>query len=176
MTNGIVEVAAASPSERADKLARATTGGSGPSTRVRILGWYVGLLVIALVVGLLLQRTVLRSELNREINEQLRQEVDELNQLSTGRDPQTGHPFGGDVAAIFNTFLRRNIPVENEALFALIDGRPFSSTVARLQLFDVPEVMNEWAAVTSPTQREVDTDAGRHRRRNGAVFRRACDA
>lgn len=99
-----------------------------PSTRVRILGWYVALLAFALVIGLLLQRSILLAQVDDEVDAQLRQEVGEMDRLSGGRNPSTGEPFGSDVRAIFDTFLSRNIPVQGEALFTLVDGRPHAST------------------------------------------------
>jgi hypothetical protein len=113
-----------------------------------------------LVLGLFLQRAVLRSGLSGEINQQLRQEVDELQLLTSGRDPQTGQPFGNDVEAIFDTVLRRNIPVEGEALFTLVDGKRYASTVTPLRLLDDPNVVATWAAVTSPVQAEIETESG----------------
>lgn len=149
---------------RAEPLSPAHAGTARVlSTRVRLLGWYMILLAVALVVGLLLQRSILLSELNTEVNAALRQEADELQQLSTGRDPNTGQPFGNDIRAIFDTFLRRNIPVEGEALFTILDGQPYKSTVTRLQLLDDPEIVAEWAAITGTTQAELKTSAGRVR-------------
>lgn len=130
------------------------------STRARILGGFVLFMAIALVLGLFVQRLVLRAQLNSDVNAELAQEVDELQRLSTGRDPETGQPFGTDIAAIFDTFLRRNIPVEGEALFTLIDGRPYASTSTPLQLFEYPEITSEWAAIESATRKEISTEAG----------------
>jgi two-component system, OmpR family, sensor kinase len=130
------------------------------STRVQILGWYTGLLLLALMVGLILQRSILHSQLDNEVDSQLVQEVDELAQLSSGIDPATGEPFGRDVRVLFDTFLRSNVPVEGEALFTIVDGRPFASTVAPVQLLDDAAVVAEWAAVTASTRGEFATVAG----------------
>jgi len=139
-----------------------TLSGRGPalSTRLQLLGWYMALLAVALIAGLLLQRAILLAQLNDDVNAQLRQEVEELQQLSTGRDPNTGQPFGTDVAAIFDTFLRRNIPVDSEAFFTFVDGKPYASTVTPLQLLDDPSAVAAWATVASPTQAELPTTAG----------------
>src|SRR5687767_8044464 len=118
------------PPSRAEAARRPPFAAAMTSTRVRILGWYVALLAVALIAGLLLQRAILLAQLDDEVNAQLRQEVEELEQLAVGRNPNTGQPFGDDLAAIFDTFLRRNIPAEREALFTLIDGRPYAATAA----------------------------------------------
>ncbi len=121
------------------------------------------LLAAALVSGLLLLRSILQAQLNDEVNAQLRQEVQELEQLSSGRNPATALPFGNDIAAIFDTFLSRNIPFEGEALFTLLDGMPHASTVTPLQLLDDPAIVLERGALTEPRQADLDTSAGKVR-------------
>jgi two-component system OmpR family sensor kinase len=143
--------------------ARATPQAPALSTRLQLLGWYMVLLAVALAAGLLLQRTILVAQVNDDINAQMRQEVEELNQLSNGRDPNTGQPFGNNVTAIFDTFLRRNIPVESEALFTVVDGQPYASSVTPLQLLEDHAVVARWAATSMPTQTELETSAGRVR-------------
>jgi len=147
----------------ADRPALAGLPRFAPSTRLKILGWYMILLAAALAFGLFLQRTILLNQVDDEINTQLGQEVEELERLTGGRDPDTGQPFGNDVAAIFDTFLRRNIPVEDEAMFALVNGEPHASTVSPVQLFDDDDVVSEWASITSTTRAELDTDSGKVR-------------
>ena len=132
----------------------------GVSTRLRILGWYMLIMALAMILGLFLIRSALLAQMEGEINSQLRQEVDELNQLTTGRDPSTGQPFGDDVGAIFETFLRRNVPVADEALFTIVDGQPFASTVAPAQLLEEETILTSWASVDQPTQDDIGTIAG----------------
>lgn len=129
-------------------------------TRARILGGFIILMALALILGLFVQRLVLMAQLDSDVNAELEQEVDELEELSAGRDPETGEPFGSDVAAIFDTFLRRNIPVAGEALFTLVDGEPYASTATPLQLLEDPEVVDAWAGVETTTRAEIDTSAG----------------
>ncbi len=133
------------------------------STRVQILGWYLTLLAVAIFFGLLIQRGVLLNQLDGDVDQQLRQEVQELNQLSEGRNPATGRPFGNDIGAIFGTFLSRNIPSEGEVLFTLVNGRPFAATVAPVQLLDDPAFVAELVALEDTTRSEIDTSAGRVR-------------
>jgi len=160
----MVQVVIDRPTDAAADTAaeRSTLGSRAPalSTRLQLLGWYMALLAVALIAGLLLQRAILLAQLNDDGNARLHQEVEELQQLSTGRDPNTGQPFGTDVTAIFDTFLRRNIPVDGEAFFTFIDRKPYASTVAPLQLLDDPGVVAAWATVASPSQAELPTTAG----------------
>ncbi len=134
-----------------------------PSTRIRVLGWYIVLLAAAIVFGLFIQRSILLAQLNDEVEAQLGQEIRELEQLTGGRNPNTGEPFAGNVTAIFDTFLSRNIPVEGEALFTLVGGQPYASTVTPVQLLDDPAVVREWTAVETTTRSELDTSSGRVR-------------
>ncbi len=134
---------------------------SRASVRLRILGWYIVLMAAATVFGVLLQRSVLLAQLDDEIDARLAQEVEELQQLATGNDPDTGQPFGSDLRSVFDTFLSRNIPSEGEVLFTLVDGRPYASTLTPVQLFQNDALVERWAAVTSPIEDRIDTEAGR---------------
>ena len=78
--------------------------------RVRIVVGWVVLLAVALAIVVTVVRQVQLSRLDREIERELAQEVEELRLLAAGTNPATGQPFGGDVRAIFDTFLRRNVP------------------------------------------------------------------
>jgi signal transduction histidine kinase len=130
------------------------------STRLRLLGWYVALLAVAIAFGLFLQRSILLAQIDDEVNDQLQQEVDELQTLTGGLNPNTGQPFGDDVRAIFETFLSRNLPVEGEALFTLVGGEGFRSTVTPVQLLNDPRAIAEWAAIREPTRAEMNTEEG----------------
>ncbi len=145
------------PGTRLGAFRRAST------TRARLLGWYLALVLLALVVGLVVQRSLLLAQVDREVDAQLRQEVEELLQLSGGWDPRTGEPFAGNIEAIFDTFLSRTVPAEGEALFTLVGGAPYASTRAPLQLLADPALVERWSTVTEPEQGEVPTDAGRVR-------------
>lgn len=92
------------------------------SARVRILGWYVALLGITLVAGLLLQRAFMVAEAASNAESALDQEVMELENLVGGVDPETGEPFGGDISAIFDTFLARNVALEGEGILTYVNG------------------------------------------------------
>jgi two-component system, OmpR family, sensor kinase len=109
---------------------RPRVGRRVASARLRILAWLVLLLVLAGAGALVLQRRLLVQQHDDEVALGLRQEVEELRALAAGRDPSTGRPFEGDIAAIFETFLRRNLPHEGEVLLTFIDDAVFSTTPA----------------------------------------------
>ncbi len=131
-----------------------------PSARLRILAWLLGLTAVAVFGGLLLSRHLLLQQRDAEVNRMLEQEIDELRSLAEGRNPETGEPFGSDVEAIFDTFLRRNLPIEGEAFYTFVDGRFFRATVAPVGLGNDPDVGGRWAGLTEPSHGELDTSEG----------------
>lgn len=145
------------------------TGTAAPrhwwsSIRVRIVVGYVVLLAAALAISILVTHQVLVGRLDREIDRELAQEVEELRSLATGTDPTTGEPFGDDVEAIFDYFLRRNVPAPYESFFTLVDGDRFlSSFDAPVEVWSDASLVDEWASVTEPTQQTVQLDAGEMR-------------
>jgi len=130
-----------------------------PSARMRILGWYVALLAVALVPALLIQRSFLLDQVVSGADQALDQEVSELRQLAGGVDPETGEPFAGDVAAIFDTYLERNVPLSDEAVVTIVSGVPYKSDLAGAS-FQGTDLLERWASLQVPERDQVDTDAG----------------
>jgi two-component system OmpR family sensor kinase len=134
------------------------------SIRVRIVVGYVLLLTVALFIAVAVTRQVQLTRLDRDIDRALVQEIEELRRLAEGVDPTTGQPFGDDVAAIFEVFLRRNVPSPNEAFYTIVDGAPhLYSFDAPVELARDDRLMGAWASVTEPTRRTYDTAAGEAR-------------
>jgi two-component system, OmpR family, sensor kinase len=131
-----------------------------PSFRLRVLGSLAALMVIAAIGGLFLQRAVLLRGLDQDVAASLEQEREELQTLAEGNDPLTGQPFGGDVQAIFDTFLRRNVPQEGEVYIALVDGAAYGTTAAPLRLDANPELVTRWGSLTEGARGELSTDSG----------------
>jgi signal transduction histidine kinase len=130
-------------------------GRMGGSVRVRILGWYVVLLGVSLVAALLLQRAFLLAQVRSDAELAMDQEVGELRQLSQGVDPVSGEPFGTDVAAIFDTFFNRNVPLEGEGLLTFIDGLIYKTDVLGGSMVDLPEV-DAWGESTASQRGAFD--------------------
>jgi signal transduction histidine kinase len=132
--------------------------------RFRILFWYVAILGLAVVAAVVVVRTVLIIQVEEHIDDELRQEAAELRVLAgpSGRDPLTGEPFRGDVRAIFDTFLRRNIPTQNETYVTLVGDetykRSFRDPPYRLDLDS--GLVGRWAALTEAERGTVDSPAG----------------
>jgi signal transduction histidine kinase len=131
-----------------------------PSARLRILAWYAGLLAVALATALILQSTLLHAQLDAEVDQGMAREVEELRFVIEERDPATGLRLRTGVDDAFDTHLARAVLLEGAALFTLVDGRPYKSTVAPVQLLERPELVAAWAAATTTTTGEVDTEEG----------------
>lgn len=126
------------------------------SVRVRILGWYVALLGISLVAALFLQRTFLLAQADSDAESALDQEIDEFEALVGGVDPNTGEPFGTDVAAIFDTYLIRNVPLAGEGLVTFVDGDIYATDVTGADIARLP-MAETWGSLTT-TERGVFVD------------------
>jgi two-component system, OmpR family, sensor kinase len=100
--------------------------------RTRVLLAFVVLLALSTVASTLALRQILLARAGERVEEALVQEVDEFGKLADdGRNPITGDPFGSDVKALFDVFLTRNVPTENEEIFTFVDGRGYRSTENR---------------------------------------------
>jgi two-component system OmpR family sensor kinase len=131
-----------------------------PGFRGRVLGSFVALVAGATLVGLFVQRAVLLERLDREVDASLEQERTELGSLAEGRDPATGELFAGDVAAIFDTFLARNVPLEGEAFFTFVDGVPYKSSPAPVRLDADATLAAEWGSLSEGDRGRLSTAAG----------------
>lgn len=127
-----------------------------------MLGWFVLLLAITSLSSLLILRLVTLVELQQRIDAELRQEAEELRALAAGNDPATGRPFGGDVEAMFRTFLARNVPGQHEVFIALVDGEPAyrSSGDVPVRLDRDPGAIERWAEVEGSERGRLQSDVG----------------
>ena len=91
--------------------------------RTRILAAIVALLAFSTLISTLALRQILLAQSSERVDEALTQEVQEFRALAEGgRNPRTGEPFGDDLEAMFDTFLRRNVPNNEEAVFTFVRG------------------------------------------------------
>src|SRR5687768_10303199 len=130
---------------------------------MRIVAWFIGLLLLATGSSVLVTREVLLIRLDQRIDAELVQEAAELRRLASGNDPETGRPFGQDVERMFEVYLQRNVPSRHEALITFVDGRPFlrSRHVVPYRLDRDPELVRRWGEVRAPDRGRVETPAGR---------------
>src|SRR5687768_10637566 len=129
---------------------------------MRIVAWFIGLLLLATGSSVFVTREVLLIRLDQRIDAELVQEAAELRRLASGNDPETGRPFGQDVERMFEVYLQRNVPSRNEALITFVDRRPFlrSRQVVPYRLDSDPELVARWGSLRGPDRGRVETPAG----------------
>jgi two-component system, OmpR family, sensor kinase len=132
-------------------VAATTRRRPSSSVRVRLLGWYVVLLGISLIAALFLQRTFLLAQAQTDTELALDQEFEEFEQLAGGIDPNTGEPFGGDISAIFDTFLARNVPLEGEGLLTFLNGGIYKTDFTGARIAELP-IAVPWASLTESSR------------------------
>lgn len=135
-------------------------GRRRPGFRTRVFGVLAVLLVGAMAAGILLQRAVLHARLDAEIDRAHDQEVTEIERLTTGRDPATGEPFGTDLAAIYDTFLRRNVPDDDEVYITILGERPYRSSLADVRLDQDEELVRTWTSTAAGARGWASSGAG----------------
>lgn len=131
------------------------------SIRSRILIGYVMLMALFAVVPIVAIRQVLFERLEARIEKSLVQEIEEFRRLVNGRNPNTAKPFGDDVAAIFNVFLSRNVPSQDEFFITLVNGKFHKSSSRKLPAPLQPNsaLVKRWANLTKPElSKEVKSD------------------
>ncbi|NWF58056.1 MAG: HAMP domain-containing protein [Fischerella sp.] len=132
--------------------------------RTRVIASYVVLVVFSTVVSLLAIRRILIARLEQHIEKSLVQEVEEFRRLVKGRNPMTSQPFGDDVAAIFDVFLARNVPNDDEFLIAILNGKFYKSSHTAIPDFLNPptnsELIKVWAKLTQPKRGESNSTHG----------------
>jgi signal transduction histidine kinase len=130
---------------------------------MRIVAWFIGLLLLATGSSVLVTREVLLIRLDQRIDAELVQEAAELRRLASGNDPETGRPFGQEVRRMFAVYLQRNVPSRHEALITFVDGRPFlrSRQVVPYRLDTDPELVARWGGLRETDRGRVETPQGR---------------
>ncbi|WP_017314353.1 sensor histidine kinase [Mastigocladopsis repens] len=133
------------------------------AARTRVITSYVVLVLFSTVVSLLAIRQILITHLEENIENALVQEVEEFRRLMKGRRLKTGQPFGENVALIFDVFLARNVPNDDEFLITILDGKvyKFSHTAIPASLHPTnSELIKVWAKLTQPKRGETITPDG----------------
>jgi signal transduction histidine kinase len=136
--------------------------GAARSARTRILASYVILLAFSAVLSTLAIREVLVIRVDDQVKDALQQEVLELDRLvADGRDPQTGRPFESP-QALFDVYLARNVPSDDEALLTFVDGRLYRATLAQFPVDRLPaERLAQWETLSTRLTTEPESVSGR---------------
>ena len=140
------------------RLSRRITG----SLRSRLLLSYIALLAIASFASVLAARQVLLVRLDDRVSEDLQQEVEEFETLaSEGVDPENGRPFGNDVKTLFDTYLERNVPDDDEELITVPrHGAPQRIGGDNTSSFTFSDFITDWRRLERVDRGEVETPAG----------------
>lgn len=130
-------------------------------TRTRILAWYALLMAFFMGVSLPAIRQALYSRVEERVNRSLIQEVEEFRRLQSGR-AATGRPFR-DVKALFDVYLSRNIPGDDEFFVTLLDGELYQCSPRAVPSFLQPNsiLVRRWATVIRPERSELSTSVGK---------------
>jgi two-component system, OmpR family, sensor kinase len=141
-----------------------TEGGTrtGLGLRRRIVGGYVALMTIATLASVALTYWVTLARVDARVEDQLTQEAQEIRRLAGGNDPETGEAFGTDVRRVFQVFLERNIPTQNETMVTFVDGEPFlrSRRPAPYRVDLDRNLAARWSRLSSPERGDADTPEG----------------
>ncbi|HZU71139.1 MAG TPA: HAMP domain-containing sensor histidine kinase [Acidimicrobiales bacterium] len=124
------------------------------SARVRILGWYVVLLVVTIGASLVAQRTVLMHRMVHRIDTQLSVNLEDL--------ARQAQPSGGSasVDSLFSAFLSTHVPGPGEQYLALVGGHPYRSTGGGYPLARVPGFNTSVAHLATSVRGDLSTPGG----------------
>ena len=141
--------------------ARAQQGGDGSvprhpllgDVRTRVLASFFVLLVVSTAVSLLVLRQVLISRTSTDVQETLTAQVEPLATVAeSGRDPDTGEPFHGELNKIFTAYLGQERAADDGFLATFIEGEPHRAEPADIQ---VPAELSDVVTTTEPTSDQV---------------------
>ncbi len=133
------------------------------SARTRILSWYIILMATSSVVTVFAIRQALFARVQDRVQRSLTQEVEEFRKLAISVNPETNQPFtGNDIAPLFDLFVSRNIPDDDEFLLTILNGKLYKYSPRALPepLQPNSPLIQHWGKLTKPERGHVDTTLG----------------
>lgn len=132
---------------------------------MRILAWCLLPVLVAEVTSVVLLHRLLHAQVDDRVAAGLQQEVAELRSLidldATGDEDVPGAIDASDPAVVFDTFLRRNIPSDNEAMVTFVDGTAYNATPGLpASVLDDTTLTNRWADLDSAESGVITTAEG----------------
>ena len=119
------------------------------------------LMLCSTVAAGLAVRQILLSRLDERVDDSLVQETQEFRRLVGGRNPATGRPFGANLRAIYDTYLTRNQPGEDEAILTFAGGELYDYIHAGPNPVELAGAsVDRWAGLTRPSRGRIDTPEG----------------
>ena len=131
------------------------------SLRMRILALVVGLLALTTTLFVAVTSTVLDIRLENRIDADSSRRRPSSGGWRTGATREPAGPSAPS-DAIFDVYFERNVPSRNEALIAIVGGKPYlrSQPVVPYRLDRDTELVAHWASLRQPTRGGADTPAG----------------
>jgi signal transduction histidine kinase len=133
------------------------------SARTRILAWYIVLMATSSMVSILAIRQELFTRVQERVERSLSQEVQEFRRLVKSVNPKTNKPFASDeVIDLFDLFVARNIPDDDEFLLTLFNGRLYKHSPRALPepLQQDSPLIQHWGQLTKPERGQITTTLG----------------
>jgi len=132
------------------------------SARTQIVLWYIVIMALCTGGAILAIRQALFARLEERNERSLVQELREFQRIVTSLNLSAYSSSKLAAAAIFDKYLSRNIPNEDEFLIALLDGELYKSSPLALPepLHSRSELMQHWAQLTQPERGKQDNQTG----------------
>ncbi|MFN6572546.1 ATP-binding protein [Dendronalium sp. ChiSLP03b] len=129
------------------------------SVRTRILVWYVVLMCISAFVSILAIRHFLYVRMEQRIEKSLQQEIAEFRLFTNRINYRKDKIFENKITFIFEIFINRNIPDDDEFLVTLLNGKIYRSSpkVLPSYLKQDSELAKYFAQLTKPEQNQLIT-------------------
>jgi two-component system OmpR family sensor kinase len=125
--------------------------------RTRVLLAFLVLLAFSTALSVLAIRQLLLARSTARVDAALVQEVEEFGTLVRGRNPRTGRPFRSDLRAIFDTYLRSNVPAEGETVVAVLEGAVHARRSGqRGPSLALGDIASRWRALRKVERGEID--------------------
>jgi signal transduction histidine kinase len=131
--------------------------------RSRILAAFLVLLAISQGIAIVAQREIMLNRAQERVDDGLRREVAEFRRLAAAGHGRDGRAWTSDPRALFDSFLRRNVADEGQAMFTYIGNAPYRSTVGNPSSPALLERLRGLGGVRAPTGGDVTTAGGRVR-------------
>ncbi len=118
--------------------------------RTQILVWYIVLMTGSTVGAILAIRHTLFVELDIRVKSSLINELEEFKRLQLDRNLKDGQPLIENVATLFDKFLSRNVPDDDEYFIAILDQRFYDASSRALPKVLQPEqlLVKQWEKTT----------------------------
>lgn len=124
------------------------------SIQTRLLVWYFVLMTASAFVSIVVIRQLLFERVQKRVEKSLIQEVQEFHRLTSGNNPYTGKAFGNDIAAMFDLFLSRSVPDDDEFFIAILNGKLYqvSPRAVPESLNSTSQLIERWGKLTRSEQ------------------------